>query len=380
MQDANIPTSGNSGVSVSRTEEMLNALKNGAAGFSDNDTSTQETSEPVVEASANLEAEVNSDVNTETVESDTEGETATSENEEGEATQSLDSANKKADIEEIVVTGPEGKKRLKIDYTDKDKIKTAFKLAAGARKWQKERDDARKTLTEVKAEKEKADSDWQRLETAYKEDGIRGLVNLLEGKDVYSDFLDQEIQKKREYDALSPQQKEALDLRKQSEKDKLEAAKVRTDYEKKLAEINKKQQEAEAAALNSKVTPAFEKYSFSGKLGDPVSEAEFDEMLWNKAIANLEKIPESIELTKAMIDKEFRMVSQRMQKHLNSQVQKKVTQVIDKTKQAATSKAQAQVRKGLTKPSEMDEVRKQARGGDLVGSLSSFFNLGGKAK
>jgi len=380
-------------VSGSRTQDFIDALKSGAnltMGPSDEpapsitednlteEVSQQESADTL--ESTEIDAEFSKEEDEETDEA-TEAELSTqSDSEDSELTSpASEDQLASSDIQELTVTGPNGRRKIKVDFSDKDKLKKHVQLAYGARKWQKERDDARSQLTDIQKEFKELKTDWDKVEAAFQEGGVKGLVNLLEGTDdAFDKFLEQEVARKQEWEDMSPTQRQQVERERELELQAKQNQKLQSDYESKLQEIQQKQEQAEIRELSSKFHPSFERYRFSGKLGDAVAEHEFDELLWSRALSNLEEIPENIELTQALIDKEFRKISQTIRKHLNTQVETKVKTAIDKTKKRAASQAQAKVKKGMTKSSAAKEFEQNMKSGDLVSGLTSFFKAGGK--
>lgn len=287
------------------------------------------------------------------------------------------------DIEELIVKGPNGrKKKLKVDYTDKDKIKRAFRLAyEGRAVWQKERDSARSELSQVQEEFSSLKSDWEKLETAYNSNGVAGLVDLLEGREgAYLEYRRQELEREQQIQNMSDSEREAYDKESALRAQDAQNQKLREEYEAKLQEIEERQQQAEMRSLESKIHPSFDRYRFKGTLGDEIAETEFDEMLWNRALSSLEKVSEETELTQSMIDKEFRRIATRIKKHLNTQVEKRVKKTVSKQKKDATRKVQARVSKGMQTSQDAQAFRDNMKSGNIVDGLSSFFKAGGKLR
>lgn len=285
------------------------------------------------------------------------------------------------DILEIKVTGPKGPQKVKVDLSDKEKLKNYVRLAHGARKWQKERDDARQEFKKATEELTSFKTDWQKIEEAFKTDGVKGLVNLLEkSEDAYDKFLESELKNRKEWETLSPSQQEIIKQRSEMERARRDQERLRADYESKLNAIQAEKEQVFEKQLEAKIHPAFDRYRFAGKLNDSVAEAEFDEMLWNKVLTKLDSISEKTDLNQAIIDREFRTASQALSKHLNRQVEAAVKTTIDNKKAQAATKVQAVVKKGLSTTNQMDNMRSKVKSGNLTDALADFFKLGGKVK
>ena len=283
------------------------------------------------------------------------------------------------DILEVKVTGPKGPQKLKVDLADKETIKNYVRMAHGARKWQKERDDARQTLKKMEEELTGFKTDWQQLEQAFKADGIKGLVNLLEkSEDAYESFIENEIKSRKEWDALTPSQQEIIRQRNEIEKARKEQERLRSEYEGQLRSIADEKQATFQKHLEAQIHPAFDRYRFAGKLNDSDSERAFDELLWNRVMNKLDEVSESGELTQAMIDREFRAASQSISKHLKKQAEEAVNKTIAKKKESAVSKVQTVVKKNLSSANGAEAMRGKLKSGNLTEALSDFFKLGGK--
>lgn len=290
-------------------------------------------------------------------------------------------ASPSEDIFELKVTGPKGPQKVKVDLSDKEKIKNYVRLAHGARKWQKERDDTRLEAKKLQEELTGFKKDWQQIEEAYKLDGVKGLVNLLEKNDAaYDKFVEQEFSKRKEWESLSPSQQELIRQKEEIARSKMEQEKLRKSYEEQLNQIQTEKQQVFEKQLESKIHPSFDRYRFSGKLGDPQAESEFDEMLWGKVMGRLDNLSAETDLTQAIIDREFRMASQSLAKHLNKQVETAVSKTIQDKKQAANTKIIAAVKKGNSGANGMTEMREKLKSGNLTEAISDFFKLGGKVK
>ena len=361
-----------------RMDSILSKLEDGKLNLSvDKETSEEfntefkiDESEPLHEDSSNIEDEQSLVVE--------EAETPEVSLEDSSIKEPASSSD---DIFELKVTGPKGPQTVKVDLTDKEKIKNYVRLAHGARKWQKERDDTRQTAKKLEEELTGFKKDWQQLEEAFKLDGVKGIVNLLEKSEgAYDKHLEQEFSKRKEWESLSPSQQELIRQKEELGRSRAEQEKLSKKYEDQLAQIQTEKQQVFEKQLESRIHPAFDRYRFSGKLGDPQSESEFDEMLWGKVMGKLDTLAESSDLTQAMIDREFRTASHQISKHLNKQVETAVSKTIESKKQAANSKVQTAVKKGVAGVSGMEAMRDKLKTGNLTDAISDFFKLGGKVK
>jgi hypothetical protein len=379
MADINEPVDS---AGPSQTEALIDAFKSGEAKLGG---TTRVEEEPAADAAPESE-----DFNPSEFLDNIKGEAANDEtesDEDGDLSADSDSETPSddsepeavGDIEELLVTGTKGRRKVKVDFSDRDKLKKHVQMAYGARKWQAERDEARSNLGQAQAELKELKGDWEKLESAYASSGIEGVVNLLEGNDgAYQSFLQSEIEKQQRFASMSDSEREAYDLEQARIAQDKENQKLRDEYEAKLKEISERQEQAEMRSMESKLHPAFDRYRFKDRLGDPVAETEFDEMLWNRALKNLETISDDVELTQAIVDKEFRRISTTMKKHFNTQVERRTKKAVSKQKQAATKKVQATVSKGMKDSAEAAAFRDSMKSGDFVSGLTSFFKAGGK--
>lgn len=366
-------------VSGNRTQQMLDALKGGAT-ISVGDDNPTVGLEPVIDSAPveSAEVEVDSQEDSSDLSSSVEAAVKNSEPVDSELSLSNSSSSSPAresvaDIAEIKITDDKGQRKVKVDFADKDKMTRFVQLAYGARKWQKERDEVKKQLDE-KVQM------WDKFESAWKQ-GYKGLINTLEGKeDAFDKLVSQEIERRQALEDMSPVERKAMEVEERIRQQQLESDRLKSTYEKKLEEISRKEQEASTKELQSKINPSFERYRFAGKLGSEVAEHEFDTMLWERTLARLEKLPDTVQITQAIIDKEFRTVSSLMSGHLKGQAEKEVKKSIETKKTVAANKVQAAAKRNVTPKAGVDEVRESLRAGNMTDALTKFFKSGGKVK
>jgi len=284
------------------------------------------------------------------------------------------------DIEYIKVTDDEGrKKRFKVDFTDKDSIRKAFKQAAGMRKFQKERDTARTELTDIQSKYNELNEVYSNLDTAWKEGGVKAVVELLgQGSEAWKSAVDEEL-KQRDYLAnLTPNEKLQLEAEKEREKFQRELERERKQREEFQTKIAEKEEQAALQSLESKLHPAFDRYRFAGKLGDEVIEHQFDEAVWNKVTQRLAEYPDDMNLTQAIIDKEFRTVANNFRKMVSMQTEKKVQKTIEKKKSEASQRAQVAAKKGLKGNADTRKFVDDMKNGNNLDAFKALFS--GKVK
>lgn len=297
----------------------------------------------------------------ETLEASTESEDV----EEDEAQLSSEE-NAEPDTEIVTVTDHTGKrKKIKIDYTDRNSIKKAHQMMAGARKWQVERDQERSWRTENAPKVE----NWDRLEKIFSEEGSRGLINFLEDDpEAFSRLVDEDLARRN----ASPE--ELAEYQRQDE----ERARTRReeDFERRQNELAEREEAIETQRLESQINPAFDRYRFAGKLGDEDQEHMLDEMVWNNALKKLEDYPEDTELTQAMIDREFRNVAMKVRKLVNTEAQKQTKKIVKQKKAKAAEQTQIAAKKGMGAERGAAEIRDSIRSGNVAGILSNILRRG----
>jgi hypothetical protein len=276
-------------------------------------------------------------------------------------------------VEFIKVTDHRGRKvNLKVDYADKDKIKRAYSLAAGARKWQAERDD----LQRWKDDNSKSIENWGTISSVYEDSGIDGLINFLEGDGGVDKYLETKNQEREFFNSASPEQLEAYQLKQaQSQKDR-ELEKLRKEIDDIKNGQQSQKEEQELSSLKSEIYPVFDKYRFAGKLGNPTHENMLDEMLWSSAMKQLEGFPEDMEVTSQQVQKIFRDYSNNLRTLVNKEAEKKVTKTVAKKKRSATENAQKKAVKGMNQPSKTaNDLIREGRIGDLFRMASKNKNF-----
>lgn len=272
-------------------------------------------------------------------------------------------------VEYIKVKDAQGRKRkVKVDYSDKDNIKRAFSMAAGARKWQAERDSAIKELSAFKESAGKKVENWDSISNVYEQQGIQGLVNFLEGSDdAFEKLVDQTVQEREWRSSASPEELELYQVRQQQAQKDSEVEKLRKELEEIRNSQMSAREEAELSTLKAEINPVFDKYRFAGKLGNPAHEEMLDEMLWNNAMKQLESVPDEAEVSSVLVNKVFRNYANNLRTLVKKEADKKVTKTIAKKKRQATEVAQVKASKQLENPGKVtaSDLIRDGRIGDL---------------
>ena len=285
------------------------------------------------------------------------------------------------DLEEIFISDESGRKKITVDWKDREKLKKYITMAAGMRKFQVERDKAVSELAAISPKHKDLTESWEQVESAFSSGGIKGLINLLSGSpEAYDKHLQHEIQKASIRQSATPYELERMDLEDKLSIERKEREKLTRHVEDTLKKSQQNEESASMMSLEALVHPAFDKHRFAGKLGDEVAEARLDKAIWDQALRQLEEYPEGVTITQGLVDKEFRDISNSFRKVINRQVQAKTTAAIANKKVVAQESAAARATSAFSpKASPATEKFKQdIRGGNLVSALTDFMT--GKIK
>lgn len=292
------------------------------------------------------------------------------------------SGKKSGTVEELVVTDDKGRrKKVAVDFNDRKKMRQYVQKAhgaeAGMRKFQAERDQARKQNSELEGKLTEVTSRWDALEKAYQSDGIKGLVSLLDGENGYSEFERGIIERYEARRNASPEQLELLDARDREAARAREIERIRRENEEFRKSIEQQREAAEMAALESQIHPVYDKYNFSGKLGNADDEALFNDMLWNTAMRKLEPYEEEgLEITSEMVDKAFGDTANAIRRRIRANADKRARSSVAKKKQEAAEVAERTVQGGVRSNSAAREARDLIRGGNITDVLRNWGKYG----
>lgn len=283
------------------------------------------------------------------------------------------------DFEEVFVKSADGKRQaIKIDYSNKDSIKQAYLKAAGFPVLNNKLSVLTKKHSGLEKEHLALKADMDKLEDIYQNQGVEALIRQLGKGDELEKLVDAKI-KHREYLAsLSPEEKYRLEMKQQTEVAEKKASEVEAKYKKMMEDIEAKEEAAAMRSMESRLHPAFDKYRFSGKLGDEAMEHDLDETIWNKVTKKLQEYPEDVELTQAVIDREFRTAYQNLSKVIQVQAEKKVVNTVDKKKAEAAKTAQLIAKKGVSTSGDKEQFMESIKSGNLMGAFAALS--GGKVK
>jgi len=296
----------------------------------------------------------------------------------GQGAGSSEKPDATGEVEYLDLTDDTGRKRIKIDWNNRDAIKKAISMAAGARKWQNERDQLRKSLEEREAEYKDVSTAWNAIEQAYSTQGIEGLVDLLANKQgAYTDWVHKQVEKELLKRDATPDELEKIQLRERLDRIERE----RTIESKRLKEreeaVTKEREQAEQAALQSVVNPSFDRVRFAGTLGNEQLEDRLDRTIWSESIdilSNLEEQQGKQAITPAVTRRVFQEVADSLKQGLNMKAKEEAASAAEARKAQAATRvaAKAQTVQG-SRQTEAESFNKHIAENNWAAALSSML-------
>lgn len=280
--------------------------------------------------------------------------------------------------EYVTVTDDKGKRRIEVDFNNKDQLKKFVQMAHGARKWQAERDQAISKTKELETQYSSLKGNWDVLEKAYQESGVEGLIDLLEGRPgAFQEWEKARLERYNFLQKASPAEKELFEARESESKRQREIDRIRKENEEFKKSVQAEREAAEMRSLEGTVNPVFDRYRFADKLGDADTEQMFDQMLWDTSLKRLEQYEEQrVPITADLVEKEFKTVATALRKRINVQAEKKAAKAVEQKKQEATENVQAAVSSGYRNSSLQKEASDMLRNGNLTGLLKQWNKYG----
>jgi len=272
--------------------------------------------------------------------------------------------------EVITVTDETGRKRkVEIDYSNREQIKKMAAAAAGIRKFQAERDREINSRKELEAKLKERESDWSKLEEAFSK-GHEHLIDTLSGRQgAWQELVNKEIERREFLKHATPEELQAIKAQEQADLTRKELEKIRKENEEFKSTVKQEREQAELRSMESQVHPVFEKYRFADRLGNAQDEHLFDEMLWNSSLKRLEQYEEKgLDLSQELIEKEFKAVASALRNRIGAQAQKKASQVVAQKKQEAIENVQSKVKSGSAGSSDAEKLKQAIASGD-TGSI-----------
>lgn len=353
---------------VDRTQEYLAAMKGEGTFEKEPQVEPRSSQDDIAPQGSSMIDAFFTDSD-ESLESDSQSTEQPEQDLQGDASTSPEVSGEE-DIEEIVVRDDQGRRKVKVDWNNRDDIKKKLKLAAGARRWQSERDQARSQLKKL----EEPAKLMGELEEAYQTRGVEGVIDRIEGREgAYQDYINKQIERHQLRENASPQELALLDKQEAYEKQQARLKKLEEDHRRIQEEQSSKEAAVQERELRNTVEPVFNQYRFAGKLGNPDQEQMLDQMVWSSALKKLEPYEDrGDEITSDMVRRAFRSSSNSIRKMINLQSEKKVQKVIKKKKQDATEHAQRTMQRGQAQSKDGADMKDMLRKGDLSGFIKQY--------
>lgn len=320
------------------------------------------------------------------VEQAVRGETSSNDNSSTELSPNIEDASESiqivssSDSEEIV--SPQKKSESqKIEQKQSNQPKVEDKLRAyekGMRKFQTERDLLKKEKQELEAKYNELKDYWDALEDAFAKEGELGVLSLIAGGNEAAEKILENYSKKKEFlQNASPEELNKFYL-----EERLKELEYQNKEEKRRAKaledkLNNYLQTAELKEAQSTINPIFDKYRFSGKLGDPEAEYYYDSAMWDHVLTNLSR-KNADSLTRDEIEAEFKKVSSAFKKVIKSNSETKVNKILESKKRAAAENAAISAMRGMTTSQAVDSFKNNVRKGNLTDALKQLIS--GKIK
>lgn len=285
------------------------------------------------------------------------------------------SSSTSAATEELTVTLENGRRaKIVADYEDRTKIRKAYEMAAGMRKFQAERDQERQRVQSLDKELNELKGTWNSLEEAYQTGGVEGVIDLLEGREGASkEYLAKRFEQERLKEAMSPDERARLELEERLEQDRRAKAQQERIRQKEMEELRARLEEADEKETRALIMPSFERHRFKGKLGDEVAEHHFDQAVWMQALSNLEQLDDS-EITADVIDREFERVSSAFARAAKQQATKATKQAVETKKRHAKTQAAVSAMKGVNTDSKEKDLMSRLWKGDSTNVLKELLS------
>ena len=279
----------------------------------------------------------------------------------------------------IYVTDDKGRRKVKVDYADKGKVKKAFELAAGMRKFQAERDKVTTNLESTKAELAKYQERFAKLESAWETGKEDGIIRLLSGN---QRSLDHAISERAERQKL----RESADPADLVRMDAEEALRSKDSTLQKMEARIKQMEEAqntnmavaETQKMEAMVYPQFDKFRFTGKVADEEAAETLDTMMFERATKAFDTYAsQGVMITPEVVEREFKRLHGLLSRTIKQEAEKKVSSTIEQKKNNALGNAQTQMNSAMTSKSYGQKAQDALNNGDIK---SFFRNITRKAK
>lgn len=278
-------------------------------------------------------------------------------------------------IEEVMADG----KKIKVDFTDRDKLKKAIQLAASRNKEKKAKDQALTDLakkdtelTELKTKSDTRDAMLTRIQEA-KSSGVDAIMKLFFGKTI--EGIQQE---QASLEDLSEEGRANLKLTQELNSLKEVVDSLKSENTKTLEDTKEAATKTAIGNAKANISTAFYKYSFQGKVGASDDAQELDSIMFER-VTNSFHDKDTSDMTLESIDKAFRRERAKLKRLTSAQTKTRVAKTLDKKKKDALKSVQSKSSRGKGKPTDrqqFEKLRKAGRWSDIIlnPSLKKFFD------
>jgi len=285
---------------------------------------------------------------------------------------------KAEDSEYIFVSDDTGRKKLKVDYSDREGIKTAYKLAAGYTKMKSARDRMLVEGRETGKEMENLRGFQKTLNETYTQDGIAGIYNKVRTEDMpsWEDLIVQEAVRIQQYKAASPEAQRAMDDSKELQKLKVAQQEWVKQQESLKTQAEEAREAAELEKFEAMIVPGFEKHRFT-EIADAGKAERMDARLWREAKEEFKRLEDAGEVvTQAVAVKVFKDIADDIRSLIQGQATQQATDVVEKKKKAAQTKVA-----GATERARKDTTKEESFQKDILemGGVQAFMKMIGRA-
>lgn len=291
-------------------------------------------------------------------------------------------ADDTSDVEEVEITDEHGRRRVRVDFSNREYRKKLVQQAAGARKLMRvEIPKLRKELESVRADLTSKGDDAEigrSLSDAWDKGGMAGLVAALtKGKQTWDEVFEAERLHRDELRKLSPDARRAYDAEQAAKQAVATKSEAEKKLEAKLADFEAREAANERATLQGYMDAPFSKHRFAGKLGDEAREHRLDSMMWNQVRADVAALDDDVPVTAQLVGRLFSEHAAALRQTIQAEVRKETRDVLDTKRQAAKETAQSRMRASDSK-STSDEKKLAAsmRTGDFVSGVAAFLSRG----
>ena len=363
-------------VTQAATQAILNDVMSGA-----------EDTEPTYEGmnddgGGDIGIAVDEDAEDPGVEADAEGDVGEGEGADGEGesdSEESDATGEAAPPAKLDVEVGDGddRKTVSLDLSDTDKLKRIVQRAYGAQKGvakvQAELKTAKGRISELESDAEVG----SKLSKAWDEGGIDGVIRTLTGGKQTWDSVYEDRKKHDHFlSTATPDQIDAFNAKEEARRAKADADAAKKQFEDFNKKSSEREEAAERAELQSHMDVGFEKYRFSGKLGDESREHRLDRLLWNGVRAELAELPDDTVVTPRLVASLFAEHASAIRSTVQAEARKETTNTVKQKAREAKTQAQAAMASAQTPKDTSFNAKMKA--GDFKGAFLSALRGGAR--